>query len=473
MITYQDLLKVGADEESKINFVYSAIGRWRATDEYRLALRAEKAYRGGDEVLEAAKKMLEKVTGEKIIDEWSANYKIPSNFFYRFTLQKVQYLLGNGVKWGKESTKDKLGNRRYPFDSQIVKVAEAACVDKMAFGFFNNDHIEVFRMTEFVPLPDEEDGAIKAGIRFWQIDDSKPLRATLYEMDGYTEYIRKNGSNGILKPKQAYKYKVRVSDIGGTEIFDGENYPTFPVVPLYGNTKHQSDYAPIESQICAYNLIKSEFCNTIDEASYIYWTLQNAGGMDEIDLQNFVDRLKRLHAVVLDDNVTATPNSLQAPFEARQALLDRLEKDLYRDALALDVANISGGAATATEIKAAYEPLYIKSIDFEYCVIDFINGILDVAGIDDDPTFNRSALVNEAEEIQTLMMAGTALSQEYVTRKILTVLGDGDEADEIINQINAERLNALTSMFEGQKADGMEAEESTENEQRVRNTADQ
>lgn len=80
-------------------------------------------------------------------------------------------------------------------------------------------------MTEFVPLHDEEDGALKAGIRFWQIAPDKPLRMTLYELDGYPEYIRRKSKNiEVLKPKRMYKLAVRGNDINSTEIYDGENY---------------------------------------------------------------------------------------------------------------------------------------------------------------------------------------------------------------------------------------------------------
>ena len=115
--------------------------------------------------------------------------------------------------------------------------------------FFNLDHIDVFRVTEFVPLVGIEDGALHAGIRFWQVADDKPLRATLYEEDGFTELIWDNNddsnsekSGRILKPKQSYRQIVRVSVADGTEILDGKNYPSFPIVPLWDNREHQSEF---------------------------------------------------------------------------------------------------------------------------------------------------------------------------------------------------------------------------------------
>ena len=55
-----------------------------------------------------------------------------------------------------------------------------------------------------------------------------------------------------------------------------------------------------------------------------------------------------------------------------------------------------------------------------------------MAGLEDKPTFTRSYLVNTTEEISVLLQAAQYLDDEYVTRKILTLLGDADKADEII-----------------------------------------
>ena len=108
--------------------------------------------------------------------------------------------------------------------------------------------------------------------------------------------------------------------------------------------------------------------------------------------------------------------------------------------MALNTEDIAGGSTTATQIKAAYEPLNAKCDSYEYCVINFIQGILEIAGIEDNPTFTRSMLINVTESIQSLSQAAAYLPEEYVTRKMLTLLGDGDKADEYIAQMQADDL---------------------------------
>lgn len=446
MKSYQDFLMVGENEIDRMNFVRSAISEHKGTMLYRTAQIADEYDRRQNRTIVQYQKLLYTVTGKAIPDNWSANYKLASGFFNRFVTQQVQFLLGNGITWNKEETQAKLGE---DFDQRLQQAAKAALVAGVAFGFYNFDHLEVFNVLEFVPLYDEENGALMAGIRFWQVDSNKPLRATLYEVDGLTEYIWENGDGRILADKRAYILKTKTSVADGTYIYDGENYPTFPIVPLWGNPHKQSELVGLREQIDAYDLIKSGFCNTIDEASFIYWTINNAGGMDDVDLAQFVERMKTVHAAVVDDTgASAQAHSLEAPHEGREALLDRLKRDLYDDYMALDVDAIKGGANTATQIRAAYEPMNNKADQFEYCIIDFLNDILRAAGIDDEPTFTRSYLINVQEEVATVLQAAQYLGSEYVTRKILTLLGDADKADEMLEQIAADDLDRFNAAKE-------------------------
>ena len=105
-----------------------------------------------------------------------------------------------------------------------------------------------------------------AGVRFWQLDANKPLRATFYEPDGFTEYMWRNAESIILKDKRPYITKFRMTEADGTEIYDYENYPSFPIVPMWGNQSRQSELVGIREQIDCYDLIKSNFADELDDA---------------------------------------------------------------------------------------------------------------------------------------------------------------------------------------------------------------
>ena len=444
MRTYQDLLAVGENEKERKDFVFDLINEHKSSQDYKIARDAYEYYCHRNVTIREYQKLLYTVTGQAVPDNYSANYKMAGRHFHRFVVQEVQYLLGNGCSWGKDDTEDKLGTQKKSFDAQLKKAAMAALWGKVAFGFYDNDHVEVFDYLEFVPLYDEMDGALKAGVRFWQIDAGKPMRATLYEMDGFTKYVY--DSDVVLdEPKRGYVQKVAITEADGIEIYDEQNYPTFPIVPLWANDEHQSTLVGLREQIDCFDLIKSAYADTVDEASYVYWTIQNAGGMTDIDLAKFIKRMKTVHAaVVQDDGARAESHSQEVPYASREALLDRLERDLYKDAMALDTDRIASGAVTATQIKAAYEELNSKCDDFEYQVLEFVHGILDVAGVDDEVTFTRSQLVNQTEMVQVVLQAASFLPEDYVTRKILDILGDGDQADDILMQMDTDAMERIT-----------------------------
>lgn len=436
------MLALGKDEQARMAFILAAIQEHKASAMYRIAFDAEEYDRQRNVTIMAYQKLLYTMSGKAVPDNYSANHKVASNFFNRFITQENQYLLGNGVTLEDEANKARLGA---DFDIVLQRAGRNALVQGVCFGLWNLDHLEVFKLTEFVPIYDEETAALMAGIRFWQIDSDKPLRATMYEVDGYTDYLKQgSGSMAVLHDKRPYKQLIRQSQVGGSEIYDGENYPGLPIVPLWGNPHHQSELVGLRQSIDAYDLIKSGFANDLDDASMIYWTISNAGGMDDMDLAKFLDRMRVLKAAVVDDQgASAEAHTVEIPYASRVAYLERLEQDMYNDFQALNVSAISGGQKTATEITAAYQPFDNKVDQFEYCIIDFLQGIFALIGIKDTPSFTRSKIPTQAESMQVLLMAAPYLDDEYITRKACAILGDPDAADEILSRKAADDVNRL------------------------------
>lgn len=443
MKTYQDLLGIGKNESARMSFIQAAIQEHKASEMYRIAFDAEEYDRQRNVTIMSYQKFLYNIKGVAVPDNYSANHKVASNFFNRFVTQENQYLLGNGVTLEKDANKKKLGK---DFDIILQKAGRDALVQAVCFGFWNLDHLNTFKLTEFVPLYDEENASLTAGIRFWQINSDKPLRATLYEADGYTEYIkRKHKAMEILYPKRTYKQIVRQSEIDGTEILAGENYPGFPIIPLWGNPHHQSELVGLRQSIDAYDLIKSGFANDLDDVSQIYWIMQNSGGMSDEEIAQFMDRLRATHVVDADVNTGATveAHAIEIPYASRVAYLERLERDMYNDYQALNVSAISAGQKTATEITAAYQPFDNKADQFEYCILDFLYKLFELIGIEDTPTFTRTKIPTQNEDMQVLMMAAPYLDDEYITRKACAIMGDPDAADEILKRKAADDLSRM------------------------------
>ena len=457
MTTYEDLVEVRetGSESRLIAFIQSTIGEYKSSEPYKEAVIAYDYFRRRNTTIREYQKLLYTISGEQVPDNYSANYKFCNAFFQIFVMQENSYLLGNGITFNEDDTKDKLGGDR--FDNVLMELGENALWGGVAYGFFNFDHVDTFKVTEFVPLIGEEDGALHAGIRFWQIDRSKPLRATLYEEDGYTDFIwrldrDKNNQldeGVVLHPKRAYVQIVQKSPADGEEILDGENYPGFPIVPLWANLAHQSELTGLREKIDGYDLIQSGFANDLDDASMIYWTIQNAGGMDDVDLAKFLERMKVVKAAVVDeDGARAEAHTMDVPYQARMTALADIRDSLYRDAMALDTDKISAGSITATAIQAAYENLDLKCDRFEMCVSDFIDDLLKLIGVEDSPTFKRTKVVNMAEETQMLLQAANYLDSETILKHLPFL--SPDEIEEIMERKQEEEMERYEQMMQMQ-----------------------
>ncbi len=441
MRTYQDFELVGESLQAKMDFLLAAIALHKQSEEYKTAKIAEDYDRKQNTTITRYQKVLHTMSGQAIEDVFSSNHKTVSGFFPAFVTQLNQYLLGNGATFKKSANKDRLGA---DFDSKLQQAGRLALVEGVAFGFWDFDHLEIFSIKEFVPLWDEETGALRAGIRFWQLSADKPLRLTLYEENGYTEYIKYSDSKLQEKaPFRSYQQITKEDGIGNMEIAAGESYPGFPIIPLYANPHHLSELVGIRQSIDCYDLVKSGFANDIDDASMIYWTLENTGGMDDVDLARFIQRMKTVRAAVVDGDggAKAAAHTLEVPYQAREAMLERIRIDLYRDFQIVNVQELSSGAKTATEIRAAYQPMDNKADQFEYCVLDFLDTLFFIVGIDDDVTFTRSRIINQLEETQMVLMAAQYLDDETILNKLPWLTQE--EVEEIMERKIAEEVSRV------------------------------
>lgn len=435
MYTYQDFINDGGGVQAMSN----AIVHHTKSDLYKTAKSADEYDHQRNETITNYIKTMFTITGTPVEDFTATNNKLCSNFFHRLNTQRCTYLLGNGVSFPDhneksigedgvevttDTTKDKLGKR---FDADLKNIGYNSLIHGISFGFWNLDRLHIFPVTEFVPLWDEETGALRAGIRFWRIDSAKPMIAVLYEEDGYTKYKSK-AVVGMdfeeIVAKKPYKFIVSASKEDGEEIIGEENYGTLPIVPIWGSKLHQSTLIGMKEKIDSFDLIRSGFANDLTDCAQIYWIIENCGGMNDKDLAKFRDKLKIMHIAEVDaDNAKATPYTQDIPYGARSAYLAEIRAGIYEDFGALDVHTVAAGA-TNDHIDAAYQPMDEEADDFEYQVAEFITQILKLIGIEDTPVFKRNRISNEKEQTDMVLSAAEYLDDETVLSKLPFVTVD-------------------------------------------------
>ena len=447
-------------------------------------------------------KYIKDAIGQTIKDDWSPNFKMPSNFYNKLTEQRNMYLLRNGVNWaGKTITVDDgypgavrrwvwdyhgsahrvvgsdtlldddgkeiltghyewqvtidvgtAGRLGKSFDSELRKGGKMAIDGAVSFGFWNADHIEFFRVGDsvgnpaFVPIWDRFNGnELKAGIRFWYIRSSTnqdTLYATLYEADGVTQYVWESGNGEVLTEKAAYIKTFTENRIEGRNNVQMSNHKRLPIIPLWANQQHMSAIERLQDYIDQYDITLNGIANDLSD-EIIFWVLSGAAGFDEASRSQFVEKIRKHHAADVPPDSEVQPVPVNPPIDGKSALLQRLEHDIYKSYSALNIDEVKAGAVTATQIRAAYEDLDLAVDEYEYCILDFLDQLLDLLGIEDTPTFTRSPLVNVNEQIQTLLQAAQYLGDDYVTKKTLELFGDGDKFEAVQNAKQAEQMSRL------------------------------
>ena len=391
ILTFQDFEAA----EDKAAFILKAINEHKTSDNYRRAVEAQAYYLRKNTAIVNRMTFMEKygVRNSKI-----KFFKIRSGFFARSCKQLVGYLLGNGVTLPPE-VKQRLGNK---FDRDLSTAGLQALVDGVNWVFWNTNRAVIFRVTEFVPLFDETNGELMAGIRFWQIDREKPLIIELYEVNGITKYVKKKDSADIAltQEQSPYTYKVRIDGLGQEVIGDG-NYNHLPIFPFYANESKTSELSDgFKEDIDAHDFISSDLVDGITTWEGVWGVIKNYGGDDLSELRQKISEIKML---AVTDESDGDVKSVEFPHQAKQVALDLRTQSMFDDTMTLNMGILTGGSLTNVAINVSKTDFDLKADYFEQQATDVVENILSLLGIDDIvPKFKRRTLTNDTEHVNNI-----------------------------------------------------------------------
>lgn len=437
MLTYSDFEKASDIAE----FVNGAILAYKSSEAYGMACLADEYDAQRNPTISETVRTIYNISGQRVRDYTASNHRLACNIFNRLNTQRCMYSLGNGVsfvdpyeasKGETDETKQALGPH---FDHILREAGYHALIHGVSYLFWDVDRCYYFTAREFVPLVDENDGTLRAGIRFWQLDSSKPMNAVLYERDGFTKFQTVDGRLAMTEEKRAYILTYHYTDAGDVVSVDEDNYVALPIVRMYGSRLKQSTLVGMREAIDAYDLIQSGFANDLADCAQVYWIVENYGGMTDEDLAEFLDRLKLNHIANADTQSggKVTPYTQDIPHEARKAFLDDIRARIYEDFGGLDVHTVAAGA-TNDHIDAAYQPLDENAADFEHWVSDAITQLLALQGIEDTPVFKRQRISNQKEQVEMLVQEAAWLDEATILRKLPNLTPDEVVAVMLANE---------------------------------------
>lgn len=450
-------------EDQRINFIKEAIADHESSKMFEVGTDAGLFYRNVDRDLEAIEKVVYDREGNAYPSE-EANHKIETNLFFFFCTQLVAYQLGNGISFDDENVKKQLGGSA--FDYKVQKSLIYAFCDGEGYAYVDDKSVTPLCYackTEgneplLIPLKDEDDGEIKAAIRYWRLTPDHPLRVTLYELDGFTEYKEIRTESGgvaslaLYQEKRPYKLKTISSKAEGITKTVSENPETFPIVPLR-YIKGQSELVTLKDTLFALDLAYSGFANGMDLNTY-YWIIKNADGMSKRDDLNFVSDLIHQQVIHEPEGVEVRKEKLESDYQAYMNIIATLRDKAFTDAMAVDVERKLAGNVTTVEIKAAYQNLNLKCDMLEQYLDEFIRGILRVKGIDENTPFhyNRPKDINATEFVTMLMQILPVMGDETTLKLMCETLGLIDEYEKIKEQREKETLQQFGMIQAAQNA---------------------
>lgn len=462
--TYQDWLDTPEWERPEL--LEKVIDAYKASPEFRSALEARAYFRGenptvmGKVILEKSVGKVEKrdEEGRKVtkminLDKPVVGARIPAGFLFRLVTQQNQFLLANGVTLADEAQKKRLG---LGFDKAMEQIGEHALLDGVSWGFWNVDHLEVIEaardaLSGFVALLDEETSAPMVGVQFWQINAKRDMRVRLFELDGLTMYRKRKDGMEITQPKRAYSVTV-TRDAAGEMITGASNYSALPVVPLYANVEHRSELTPsIKAKIDAYDRITSDFVDNLDKANDVFWVLNNFGGT-LAEMQEMIAMIRSTGIIAnqsdgVGGNSTAQPHAFEVPYAARQTALQILERELYKDYMAVNMDEITGGSLTNVAIKTATANLNLKADRYEWQVFRFVQHVLALLGIQTEQiTFKRQTIANETEIVQNIVAMRQDIDHETALKLNPYIMQE--EIQQIMENVAAEQMTGAPSVEE-------------------------
>ena len=184
----------------------------------------------------------------------------------------------------------------------------------------------------------------------------------------------------------------------------------------------KSELTPaIQAKIDAYDNILSDFADNLARANDVYWVLNNFSGTTE-DIAEMLEEISRIKAVAnLSDGsgsgATAEPHTIEVPYAARQAALNLLERALYNDYMALDMASLTGGSLTNVAIRAAMANLNLKADRYEWQVRHFMQELLTLLRLGTEEIhFKRQAIANESELVADIQNMRQDIDQRTALR---------------------------------------------------------
>lgn len=476
-------------EEIKMESVNSQIIKdlitsFKTSTKYQKMIQGQKYYKGKHDILKKplnkyyvfdtiTKQQIEKTNNNK------SNIKLIHKFHKKLVNQKIAYILGKPLsitcskddenKTVSDAIWESLGIK---FENLIKNKTKDASNQGLSWIHPEYDKsgklvFKSYPATEIIPIYDTEtETELRAIIHFYKLIDvannnEEKIYVEYWTDKGVRFYIEtKQGETSVFledvsRPRQDYHYITEIFDSTLNEVIETQkhNWGKVPFIKIVNNEEETTDLEDIKGLIDAYDLIDSNYVNTVEDLKEIIWLINGYGAEDVLAL---IEAIK-VNGVARNNDATGSidAKTIAIPYEAREALLKKLKEHIYEFGRGVDTSNreIVAQAPSGVALDFLYNDLDLKADDIipslRIAIYEILWYVLDdlkrAAKINSDITlfdfeieFNKTRIFNE-NELMTYLSNDTLLS----TLTKLKLHPKVQDADAELKQINKEKADNL------------------------------
>lgn len=386
-------------------------------------------YLGNNKIIDR-KFYLYNVGGNREIDNYRSNVKIPDSFLKIIIDQKTSYCVG------KEVTIEGF-NTILDVNEELLNVSEEASQKGVAWNYVYIDELEniklkVMESQNIIPIRDNtiEENLINI-IRLFELDGQK--MAEVWDDMTVTTYVKNDEGLYVL------------TDIR-THLANNMSWGVIPFIELKNNRYQTTDLNNIKPLIDAYDIIISDFTNNFVDFQELILFIKNYNenvSTPEAAIE-VIEWLKKYKVINVKQDGSIDILSKEVPFQARAEILKILKKLIFTFSQSVDMDDLTGGSITNVVIKSYFANLDLKADRFISEIKKYILNLLRFQNIYNKLKnrgeqaltnvkiiFNKSTIINESEIIESCVKSVDVISKETIIANHPWVTNVQEELDRV------------------------------------------
>lgn len=411
--------------------------------------------------IEQAKQQADDAKQDKRDPIRKANNRVSSNFYQILVDQEAGYLATNdpSIDVGDDDLNQKIkmilgDSLALTMQNLIIDVSNAG-VGWIHYWIDSNGNFKYGIVTPEQVYPiyaDNLENEVVAVERVYQVLNTDPESSKTYNTiveywddTTCTSYVVDN--NATFSPYNQFDIvDVSTNETSGNGNVFEHGLGRVPFIKFRKNMYEKPELDKVKGTIDVYDKVYNGFANDLQDIQQTLMVLKGYGG---VNLDEFMDALRKYKAIKIDTNGDVSNLQIEIPVEARQTMLEITKQKIFDEGQGIDPDKfMDNGALSGKAIKGLYAHLDLKATttekNFRQGLGSLIRAILRYLNVNDWETRNvsqtwiKNAIQDELERAQALQALGPYMSEWSIARANPFV----DDVDAELEHLADEKINA-------------------------------